>query len=351
MPLCPADCPHRAPKLICTCSRIVVHRSLPLPSGGPTLREAALGVRDVLAPAVVQDRPDVPVAAGVVPTGPVRRSEASERHLKHAVAVPRGSLQAPERPEASAVPAGLVLAPVHGADGFAPHARARPVPAVVAEVALNHLVLGMHPRCDPERAVEGSPLRIRRVPMLSRRLHLVALRPGVAGTREALLARLLEREEVVPLLRLDGPRVLCAAPLRHLLSAHSEEVRRRLLPRPLADWGQVPTPLAVGSPVEDHRVGVLLQHAELRQARAASRPWRAAVRHPQRCDRLRALSLGSDLEPLRAVGPIVRKPLVLRGTTGWRARGRQWHRRRSWNWSRRWRRRWSRRWSRRWRRR
>jgi len=96
--------------------------------------------------------------------------------------MPWGCLEASERLRASGVPASLVLTPVYGTNRFTPHPRAASIPAIMAEVVLNHLVLGMHPCCNPKRAIKDRLFWIRRMPMLSWRLFFIATHVRIART-------------------------------------------------------------------------------------------------------------------------------------------------------------------------
>jgi len=155
----------------------------------------------------------------------VGRRETQKGRVEHAVAVPGRRLQSPQGPETRGVPTGLVLALVDGADGLAAHPRAESVPAVVAKITLDALVLGVQPRRDPQRAVEGNRRRIRGMVVPPGGLEFVAGTAGVAGARETVIARLDEGEKVVPFFRFHGDGVLDPAPFRHLFSARPKEIR------------------------------------------------------------------------------------------------------------------------------
>ena len=290
-------------------------RLLQFPSCSVTCRDAAFRICNVAASCIVQDCPDIPVTTGIVSTHPVGNSDTSKRRLKHAIAVSRGSLQTPQRPKACGVSTSQVLTPLSAAgDLFTPHPRAVPIFANVTEVALNSLVLGMHPRCNPYLAVKGSLLWIRRMKMLPRCLYFVALQVRVAWARETIFARLLERKKVIPFFWLDCNCMLYPTPFCHILSTYSIEIWWCLIPCPLTNWSQIPTLLnSIGICVENCRICVFLQRAKPRHGLAAPCPRRATISYPQRCNCLDAFLLRSDVKAVRAIRPEIGKPLILWG--------------------------------------
>jgi len=101
-------------------------------------------------------------------------------------------------------------------------------------------------------------------------------------------------------------------PFCHILSTYSKEIGRCLLPRPLTNWSQVPSPLLTrGIRVENRRICVFLQRAEPRHCVAVPCPWRATICYPQVCNCLVAFLLSSDIKAIRARRPVIGKPLIL----------------------------------------
>ena len=150
--------------------------------------------------------------------------------------------------------------------------------------------------------------------MLPGCLYFVALQVRVAWARETILARLLKRKKVIPFFWLDCNCMLHPTPFCHILSTYSKEIWRCLLPCPLANWSQVMASLITsGIRVENRRICVFLQRAKPRDRRAAPCPWRSTISYPQRCNCLAAFLLSSDVKAVRAIRPVIGKPLILGG--------------------------------------
>jgi len=150
--------------------------------------------------------------------------------------------------------------------------------------------------------------------MLPGCLYFVAIQVRVAWARETIFARLLERKKVIPFFWLDCNCMLYPTPFCHILSTYSKEIWWCLLPCPLANWSQVMAPLITsGIRVENRRICVFLQRAKPRHRRAASCPRRATISYPQICNCLVAFLLSSDVKAVRAIRPVIGKPLILGG--------------------------------------
>jgi len=150
--------------------------------------------------------------------------------------------------------------------------------------------------------------------MLPGCLYLVAPHVMVAWARETIFARLLERKKIIPFFWLDCNCMLYPTPFCHILSTYSEEIWWCLLPCPLTNWSQVPAPLITsGIRVENHRICVFLQRAKPRNRRAPPCPRRATICYPQICNCIAAFLLSSDVKAVRAMGPVIGKPLILGG--------------------------------------